>query len=325
MMFAGRCWYGLFGQCAAILDDETHWALLVSFGHLQANRLQGGCTSKVFFVVEEQAVRCIERDFGAVWMLKERSWQDCVALKNVVNLRKHFGFPLPWLKKLSFKPIYFMAVTKNALCSWQLANKVLFHHHCMWNPPFPLTCWSQKSNISPKKNDGNHTQQYKTLARNHKTHEATYVLDGFIDGDESRNCRLGWKSIFQAAWSALDRSGSVKESLIFRYFAVNIMSNTSPLEFSLWNGGIHIIPLKPIFFFNSIASHTKWSYRKRDLSLFVCLLACLFACLFVCLFVRLFVCLFVCLWCVCFHNDEGILGHPLNMTWIYIDVMHYMW
>ena len=45
---SGRCWYGLFGQCAAILDDETYWTLLVSLGHLQADGWQGGCNSKFF-------------------------------------------------------------------------------------------------------------------------------------------------------------------------------------------------------------------------------------------------------------------------------------
>lgn len=57
---------------------------------------------------------------------------------------RHFRFPLPYIVTWSCPSSRFTSwqSQKNALCSWQLANKVLFHHHCVWNPPFRLTCWS---------------------------------------------------------------------------------------------------------------------------------------------------------------------------------------
>lgn len=98
-----------------------------------------------------------------------------------------------------------MAVTKECIVQLTTCQQGLVSSSLRVEPSisFDLLILKNK-HLKTQKNDGNHTKQYKTLARNHKTHEATYVLDGFIDGDESRDCRLGWKSIFQAAWSALD-------------------------------------------------------------------------------------------------------------------------
>ena len=59
------------------------------------------------------------------WMLKERSWQDFVAIEECGEFEEDMlDFPcLGWRSCPSSRPL---------LHGWQLANKVLFHHHCVY-------------------------------------------------------------------------------------------------------------------------------------------------------------------------------------------------